>query len=403
MKLRARSPTGFGLLGVLCVLFVLFAVRCGDVFAAPVSGTGVMCPQGTDETGRMLVWYVLDGKASLTRWYARPYIVHLPGSYDGTVPFPVVIDLHGGGGTAEGARAMTCPNGNLNDPGCLDRLADCEGFITVYPSGTSDPVIPSLRTFDAGGGAAGFQCVSGVACTTKVDDLRYFTDLLDTLEKTYTIDPARIYLTGLSDGGAMSHRLACELSDRIAAIAPISGGNQFAALEYCSPTRAVAVLEIHGTADRCWPYQGGLQTCAGVLTPRGFGGFVPIPATVAAWAATNMCRPTPLVENLPDIAPTDGTSVTRISYRGCANGGDVVQLRINGGGHTWPGGSSVLPIGVVGNLSREFSANKVIWEFFKAHPMRWARVRPLLTVRSEEDPTVIPVAIAPTSASRLGP
>ncbi|HYV86240.1 MAG TPA: hypothetical protein VFB49_10030 [Patescibacteria group bacterium] len=366
--IRPRSPTRFTLLGLLLFL-LLSAVRSSDLFATPAAGIDASCQQGTDRTERMFIWYIVNGRATPLRWSARPFIVHLPASYDGTVPFPVVIDIHGGGGSAEGARAMTCPNGDLNDPGCLDRLADCEGFITVYPNGTSDPVFKSLRTFDAGGGNAGFQCVSGVACTTKVDDLRYFTDLLDTLEKNYTIDPARIYLTGLSNGGAMSHRLACELSDRIAAIAPISGGNQFAALEYCSPSRPVPVLEIHGTADRCWPYQGGMQTCAGILTPQGFGGFVSIPATVAAWASTNGCHTTPLVENLLDIAPTDGTSVTRITYRGCANGGDVVQLRVNGGGHTWPGGSSVLSLRMVGNLSREFSANKVMWEFFKAHPM----------------------------------
>jgi polyhydroxybutyrate depolymerase len=265
---------------------------------------------------------------------------------------------------------MTCPNGNLSNPACLDRLADCEGFITVYPTGTSDPTIPRMHTFNAGGGYAGYQCVSGVACSRNVDDYRYFTDLLDNLEKNFTIDPARIYLTGLSNGAAMSHRLACEISDRIAAIAPIAGGNQYAALDYCSTTRAVPVLEIHGTTDPCWPYKGGQQTCAGFLTPQGFGGFVAIPDTVVAWAALNKCQPTPTVENLPDAAPLDGTSVTRMTYQGCANGGDVVHLRINGGGHTWPGGSSALPLTTVGKLSQEFNANKVIWEFFKAHPMQ---------------------------------
>jgi polyhydroxybutyrate depolymerase len=351
-------------------IFALPVIPGSGLIAAPASATDGVCQPGTDQTRRMFDRFVQDGKVNLLRWSTRPYIVHLPGSYDGTVPFPVVIDLHGGGGTAEGARAMTCPNGDLNDPACLDRLADCEGFITVYPSGTSDPKIPIMHTFNAGGGYSGYQCVSGVACSAKVDDYRYFTDLLDNLEKDFTIDPARIYLTGLSNGGAMSHRLACELSDRIAAIAPIAGGNQFVALDYCNATRPVPILEIHGTTDRCWPYQGGLQTCAGFLTPRGFGGFVSIPATVAGWAALNKCAPTPIVENLPDVAPLDGTSVTRITYQGCARGGDVVHLRINGGGHTWPGGSSVLPYLMVGNLSREFNANKVMWEFFKAHPMQ---------------------------------
>jgi len=199
----------------------------------------------------MLIWYAQGGTASTARWALRSYIVHLPPSYDGTVPFPVVINLHGGGGNKEAARFMTCPNGNLNDPGCLDRVADCEGFITVYPDGTSNPMLRNVRTFDAGGGAGGYACVSGYACANRIDDVRFFTDLLDTLEKTYTLDPARIYVTGLSNGGAMTHRLACELSNRIAGIAPVAAGNQFSAVDYCSPVRSVPVLEIHGTDDRC--------------------------------------------------------------------------------------------------------------------------------------------------------
>ena len=370
MASHSNSPARSAVPGIGLLVLVWLALGGRELRAAPAAEIDGSCQRGTDQVRGMVVWHVLNGRATTTRWKDRPYIVHLPPSYDGTVAFPVVIVLHGGGGDARAARAMTCPNGNLGDPGCLDRVADCQGFITVYPDGTSERGIRTMRTFDAGGGADGYACVSGVACSTKVDDLRYFTDLIDTLEQEYTVDPARIYLTGLSNGGAMSQRLACELSDRIAAIAPVAGGNQYAAVDTCSPTRPVPMLEIHGTADRCWPYAGGPLTCVGLGTLAALGDFVPIPDTVASWAARNGCQAVPTSEDLPDVDRTDGTTVTRISYQGCSTGADVVLLRVNGGGHTWPGGSSVLPPGTVGKVSRDVNANSVIWEFFAAHPMR---------------------------------
>ncbi len=313
------------------------------------------CPRGTNEERRMPLWP------------ARPYTVHLPPSYDGGRPHPVVIDIHGGGGNKKTARLQTCPNQNPKNRGCLDRVADCEGFIVVYPNGTSDsPLTPSVRTFNAGGGADGYACVSGYACEANIDDVRFFSDLLDTLETNYKIDPARIYVAGFSNGAAMSHRLACELSSRIAAIASISGLNQFSAVQECSPVRSVPVLEIHGTADRCSPYAGGYEQCSG-LQADGFR--ISVPDTVAGWVSRNGCGSTPIVEDWADRKPDDGTTVTQMSYPGCSSGGDVVLLRINGGGHTWPGGSSSLKESIVGKISREFKASKAMLEFFKAHPM----------------------------------
>src|SRR5881296_2944354 len=175
MTSRRHSVARSAILGIGSLVLALLAVDGGDLSAAPVAGPAVLCQRGTDQ-----IRHVENGAATTLRWYGRPYIIHLPPSYDGTVPFPVVMVLHAGGDSAEGARMMTCPDGNLDDPGCLDRVADCNGFITVYPDGTPDPVTGILRTFDAGGGAAGYACVSGIACAARVDDVRYFTDLLDT-------------------------------------------------------------------------------------------------------------------------------------------------------------------------------------------------------------------------------
>ena len=366
MSNRPIFSTKTTVMGLVSFLLSLAIVQVGTLSAAQVVEADPVCSRGTDTIKRIEVWYVQEGTAGTLRWYRRPYLVHLPPAYNGTVPFPVVIVLHGGGGNKEAARKMTCPNGNLDDPRCLDRVTDCEGFITVYPDGTSGMTFENVRTFNAGGGYDGYECVSGPACGSKVDEFRYFSDLLDTLEREYTIDPARIYVTGHSNGGALTHRLACELSHRIAAIAPVASGNQFSAIDHCSPLRSIPVLEIHGTEDRCWPYQGGPQTCGG---RQSSASYFPIPDTVAGWASRNGCRPSPIVENLPDNDPADGTTVTRMSYQGCSNGGDVQHLRINGGGHTWPGGSAALHPWIVGRISRDLHANKVIWEFFKAHPM----------------------------------
>jgi len=279
-----------------------------------------------------------------------------------------VIDIHGGGGNKRSARLETCPKHDPKNRGCLDRVADCEGFIVVYPNGTSDSVLrPNVRTFNAGGGADGYACVSGYACKENVDDVRFFSDLLDALETNYRIDPARIYATGFSNGAAMSHRLACELSNRIAAIAPIAAGNQYSAVHDCTPARVVPVLEIHGTADTCAPYDGGSETCSSLQAD---GDRISVPDTVADWVSRNGCGSSPMVEDWANRNTSDATTVTEMSYPGCSNGGDVVLLRVNGGGHTWPGGSSSLPGWIVGKVSREFNANKVMLEFFKAHPMR---------------------------------
>ena len=351
---------------LLIKLFILIALTL--FFAAVYGGLSVAqtadatwreplnaCPRGTNQDRTMLLWP------------SRAYTVHLPPSYDGTRPHPLVIDIHGGGGNKKTARLETCPNGNPKSRGCLDRIADCEGFIVVYPNGTSDSLLaPNSRTFNAGGGADGYACVSGFACDRNVDDVRFFGDLLDTLETNYRIDPARIYLAGFSNGAAMSHRLACELSTRIAAIASVSGFNQFSAVEECAPARSVPVLEIHGTADRCAPYAGGATQCSS-LQPDGLR--LSVPSTVAGWVSRNGCGSSPRVADWADRNPDDGTTVTEMRYAGCSSGGDVVLLRINNGGHTWPGGSTSLPASLVGKISREFNASKAMLEFFKAHPM----------------------------------
>jgi polyhydroxybutyrate depolymerase len=305
--------------------------------------------------------------AELTRevpgFPGRPYVLHLPNGKAPAEPTPLVLAIHGGGGSSDGAKRVPCPGGNLDDPGCLHKIGDARGFAVAFPNGVGGPLLPNVRTWNAGGGN-GFECCCGTACDKGVDDVAYFRALLDDAAKVMTIDPRRVFATGMSNGGAMSHRLACELSDRIAAIAPVGGGNELATGAPCSPPRAVPVLDIHGTLDPCWPYAGGLLACIGThVLP-----VVAIPKTVTDWAARDGCPATPVETDLPDSDPGDGTRAHLQTFGPCRDGAEVIHYRVEGAGHTWPRGYQYFATGIVGRMSQDFSANEVIWAFFEKHP-----------------------------------
>jgi polyhydroxybutyrate depolymerase len=291
----------------------------------------------------------------------RNYLVHLPLGWKGEKKLPVLLVLHGGGGDGDKAGRLSCPRGEENSSRCLDGLADREQFLVVYPNGTGSRLLDDVRTWNAGGGVGEWRCVSGRACKDGVDDLKYFNALLDDLQSAFAVDDKRIYATGMSNGGAMSHRLACELSDRIAAIAPVAGANQLAAIGECKPKRAVPVLQVHGTEDPCWGFQGGTGACLQQDDRR----YISVPDSMKFWAKNNHCADAPKLEQLPDAAPDDGTRVTRETYEACA--APVTLLRVDGGGHTWPQGWGYFGEGRIGRTSQEVSANEELWKFLSAH------------------------------------
>lgn len=309
-----------------------------------------------------------DYQRDLPSWPNRSYTLHIPSNYDSSRPVPVVVVIHGGGGNSKAAAQLTCPGGNINDSKCFNKLADKEGFVVVYPNGTPEPgSSDSGRRWSVGGGKNGYSCAGGFTCAAGIDDIKYFRDLLDDVESVVNTDRARIFTTGLSNGGSMSHRLACQLADHIAAIAPLGGGNQFSTVEPCVPGRAVPVIHIHGTDDSWWPYMGGSEGRA--TGPGDKGVRISIPQTMSGWASRNGCNATPTIESLPDIAK-DGTSVTRETYTRCKDNGDVIHYKITGGGHTWPQGYQYLREFLIGRTSQDINANEIIWDFFKAHPKR---------------------------------
>ncbi len=305
---------------------------------------------------------LIDQSRTLEAYPDRPYLLHVPNEVAPSAPVPIVLALHGGGSNAEGTRRVTCPSGVLASPDCLDAVADREGFAIVYPSGMGSLGAPNVRTWNAGGGAGDFQCVSGPACRNEVDDLAYFDALLADLAEVIPIDDKRIFALGISNGGAMSHRLACERADRFAAIASVAGGNQFATSASCAPSRPPSVMEIHGTADPCWAFEGGSAACA----QDDGKNKVSVDQTMQEWSMRNGCASTPTIEALPD-SEDDGTTTQVERYAECDAGADVVLVRVEGGGHTWPGGYRYSM--TVGPVAMDFDADALMLEFFQQHPM----------------------------------
>lgn len=271
---------------------------------------------------------------------SRHYLLHIPPGYDGSKPFPLVLACHGG---ASDARMMVTFSG-LNDK------ADEAGFLVAYPAGTGQ--LERLLTFNGG------NCC-GYAMTNKVDDVAFVRALLRDLDQNARVDSQRIYATGMSNGAIMAYRLASELSDRIAAIAPVAGPM---GTETCSPTRPVPVLHFHGTDDQFAPFKGGKGLKSISQTE-----FFSVEHSVRAWVKANGCKEEPTVVKEPTKVE-EGTAIVRKTYGGGKNGAEVVLIIIEGGGHTWPGRTPKLAF--LGKSTRNISANDVMWEFFKKHPMK---------------------------------
>lgn len=259
----------------------------------------------------------------------RRYLLHVPASYDGTNPVPLVMDIHGFAQWPANQQRVSRWN----------ELADEEGFIVVHPMGTRMPLRWASHT-------------PAVADTTA--DIQFLTELLDALRRDYSIDPDRVYVTGISNGGGMSFVLSCVLSDRIAAIGTVAGLFTYP-WDACRRVRPVPLIAFHGTADPIVPYTGGPL--------RGPLGVAPdVRAWVADYAIRNGCT---IEQQLPTQGDVTGTRWTRPE----GDVADVVLYTVVGGGHTWPGGSP-LPAFITGPTSDDIDATRVMWEFFRRHPLR---------------------------------
>ncbi len=247
----------------------------------------------------------------------RDYRLRVPSASDEAMP--LVFNLHGFGSNAFEQELYAQMN----------PVADTAGFFVCYPQGVSN------------------AWNVGWAFGSTADDVGFISALIDTLSANYNIDHNRVYSCGMSNGGFMSYRLACELSGRVAAVASVTGSMAPGTLQQCEPGEAVPVLEIHGTEDDVVAYEGTVNVS------------LPIPEILSFWADNNGCAETPAEEELPNTSITDASTVTKITYTDCTDAQEVLHYRVNGGGHTWPGADFA-----IGVTNQDIDASVEIWHFF---------------------------------------
>lgn len=274
-------------------------LACGLVLAG---GCGALVDRRPEPESS--VSFTLDG-------LERSYTVHLPPGHRVDVPTPVLLALHGGGGSASQFEASSG----------LDEVADERGFIVVYGQGTT------WGRLNAPVWNAGDCCGQAVDAEQAVDDVGYVREVLRRVGADIAVDPERVFVTGMSNGAMMAERLACEAADLFRGAASVSGVLQVAP---CEPSRPIAVLLMHGTDDPSVPYRGGTGT--GLSRVRA----IPAEQNLADWATRNGCTGPPGVEPVPVLPDENGRTVDLLRYSGCR--AEVALYRINGGVHEWPGG-----------------------------------------------------------------
>ncbi len=264
----------------------------------------------------------------------RPYQVHVPPQAAPPEGFPLVLVFHGFGTNFDTIQEL-CG---------MSETADRAGFVVAYPEGTGSGV---FRVFNAGS-------LKGSLVDSLPDDVAMTARLIDDLAGSLPVNPRRVFATGMSNGGMMCYRLAAELSDRIAAVASVAGTM---ARGLPAPPRQVPVLHLHGTADRVVPMTGPPEETTDSFV------FVSVDETIRFWTRVDGCTGTPVTEPYPDTQD-DGMRAERIEYRNANYKPMVVLIKIEGGGHTWPGRSGPA---FLGKSSRDISANEIIWDFFARH------------------------------------
>jgi len=254
----------------------------------------------------------------------REYILHVPASYDPDTPAPLLFCFHGLGITAN--LNMIYTN--------FKAIADTAGFILIHPQGTK---AQGLTHWNVGGFTAG----------STVDDVGFTESLLETISNEFNINPNKVYSTGMSNGGYMSFLLACQLSDKFAAVASVTGSMTPETFDECNPQHSTPILQIHGDSDETVPYDGNPDFSKSINQ------------VLEYWIDFNSCNFPPTITAIEDIDTSDGSTVEQNVYSGGNNGVSVEHFKVFGGGHDWPG--------AFGNM--DINASMEVWKFLSRYSL----------------------------------
>jgi polyhydroxybutyrate depolymerase len=273
----------------------------------------------------------------------RTYELFVPDNYSLKQTYPLVLILHGGGGKAKGIVRSTRFRFN--------QLANRDGFIAVYPNGIGKSWNDGARDTLA------------PARKLNIDDIVFLKALIVKLEKQLSINQNQIYACGISNGGFMAQRLAYELSDKIKGIGVVAANLSEVQAQKTPPENPVPVIFINGTADPLVPYKGGYVT----VFKQKRGKVLSVDKSIDSWKKINGCTEKASEKPFPDINKRDGCTAVKTVWANPVNKNIKVEaIKIQGGGHTWPGTNQYLPARLVGQTNRDFNGCDEIWNFFQS-------------------------------------
>ncbi|MCM3670922.1 hypothetical protein M3181_18335 [Mesobacillus maritimus] len=315
------------------LIFVLFLSICSGVAAEE--------PTYEVKSGKMMF-----------QGYERTYKYYVPSTYTGKKALPLMLSFHGSGSSSDGQILLTD----------YHKLAEKEGFIVVFPDSTvindkDEVIIPEDNKFDPNSPITRrWNTGTATGKLAGIDDVGFTSALIDHFDAAFNIDTSRVYATGMSNGAMFSNRLAVELSDKIAGIGAVTGhlGSMY---EDKTPKAPITVVHVMGDTDPVVPFEG---------RP---GSLLSVDETINYWKQANGTVSKARVTELPQTVEGDPTKIFREVYGGGKYGTEVILYKVEGGGHTWPGGPQYLKPNQIGLTSYHIHASEAIWDELKTHKL----------------------------------